>query len=172
LAAETGMADAEIATGRRVPSPQRLNAEWYRAVSEGALHLQTCSNCLVRRHPPRYFCAACGSSDYTWEPVADNEGTLYSWSVVHRSTERGWADLVPYAVGVIELADSVRLVGYVDGIALDELELDAAVSVRAVSRQDGAALLVITAVAREQRALVVDERPRALSRNEGPRVLW
>jgi uncharacterized protein len=108
------------------------------------LHLQSCSDCGVRQHPPRYFCRACTSPRLTWKPVDDGNGTLHTWSIIYRSGEPGWSDLVPYAVGVIQLADGVRLLGYIDGIPLDGLRLDMPVTVRAVP-QDGAALLVIGA---------------------------
>lgn len=111
------------AAGRKyVPRPTGLNAEFYEAASGGALHLQRCSDCGRFRHPPRYYCAACGSGTYDWAQ-SDGQGLLFSWTVTHRAYDWGWADDLPYATGVVDIAEGVRVVGALEHVAPEELAI-------------------------------------------------
>lgn len=104
----------------RIPTPEGLNAEFYAHARDGVLHLQRCTACGRFRHPPRYFCASCSSGDYEWVP-SPGRGRLYSWTVTHFPFDRGWAEEVPYVTAVVELDEGVRLIGAVDGLALETL---------------------------------------------------
>jgi uncharacterized protein len=106
----------------RIPSPEGLNAEFYERAQDGVLHLQQCSDCGVVRHPPRYHCRECSSARYGWLP-SDGRGHLFSWTVTHLAFDRGWADEIPYATGVLELAEGVRVVGSIDGLPAEELRI-------------------------------------------------
>jgi uncharacterized OB-fold protein len=106
----------------RIPSPEGLNAEFYEQAQGGVLHLQECSDCGVVRHPPRYRCGKCSSGRYQWSP-SGGRGHLFSWTVTHLAFDRGWADDIPYATGVLELDEGVRIVGSIDGLPAEELRL-------------------------------------------------
>jgi uncharacterized OB-fold protein len=105
-----------------LPSPEGLNAEFYRQALGGTLHLQRCAACGLFRHPPRYYCAACASDAVEWRP-SPGRGKLFSWTVTHAPFDRGWAGEIPYATGIIELEEGVRLVGALSGIALPKLAI-------------------------------------------------
>jgi uncharacterized OB-fold protein len=94
----------------RIPSLQGLHAEFYRQALGGTLHVQRCDDCDAYQHPPRYRCTWCGSPDVTWQPVT-GDGHLYSWTVTHVPFDRGWAPAIPYATGLVELDEGVRLIG-------------------------------------------------------------
>lgn len=67
---------------------------------------------LTAGHRPA--CFACTSLDASWVAVP-REGELYSWTVVNFTSLEGFRDLVPYAVGVVQLDEvPVRMAGYVD----------------------------------------------------------
>ena len=106
----------------RIPSPEGLNAEFYERAQNGVLHLQQCSDCGVVRHPPRYHCGQCSSGRYEWVP-SDGRGHLFSWTVTHLAFDRGWADDIPYATGVLELDEGVRVIGSIDGLPAAELRI-------------------------------------------------
>lgn len=106
----------------RIPTPEGLNAEFYEQAQGGVLHLQQCSDCGVVRHPPRYHCGRCNSGRYQWSP-SSGRGHLYSWTVTHLAFDRGWAEDIPYVTGVVELEEGVRLIGSIDGLAAEELQL-------------------------------------------------
>jgi uncharacterized OB-fold protein len=46
---------------------------------------------------------------------ATGTGALYSWVVVHVPLAEGLADQVPYAVGLVELSEGIRIVGTITG---------------------------------------------------------
>lgn len=117
----------------RIPKPEGLNAEFYAQIADGTLRLQRCSACGRFRHPPRYFCAACGSGEYEWAP-ASGRGRLYSWTITHAPFDRGWASEIPYATAVVELEEGPRLIG---AIGAADLEPGIAVVAWLDAREEG-----------------------------------
>jgi uncharacterized OB-fold protein len=123
------------AAGRR-PAPRRPrpvvnrdNAGFWAGVAEHRLLIQRCASCATLRFPWLPGCGACGSPD--WDTVeAEGGGTVYSYVVVHHppfpafaGTEGGREGAGPYAVGLIELAEGVRMVSNVIGVPYDEVRI-------------------------------------------------
>lgn len=69
-----------------------------------------CRNCAALSFPRAAVCADCLSEDIETVQLAE-EGTLYSYSIVHQAP-KGWA--VPYALGYIDLTDKVRILAHLD----------------------------------------------------------
>ncbi len=124
-----------------VPSPEGLNADWYAWCGRGELRFQRCAGCGRWRHPPRYVCAGCGSGDWSWERSA-GEGTVFTWTVTHQALHPAFADDVPYAVVVVELAEGVRVVSGLRGVDPVELRLGLAVAVEFERRTEDITLPV------------------------------
>jgi len=122
-------------TPRYTPNPEGLNAEFYAHLAAGTLRLQRCSACARWRHPPRILCGACGSERWQWEPVS-GRGAIYSWTITHQALVPMFAEDLPYAVAVVELAEGPRLVTAVRGIAPDALRLGLAVELRTARLSD------------------------------------
>lgn len=104
-------------TRQAKPVPRRdgLNGEYYDHAGHGDLRFQRCGDCGTWRHMPRYTCASCGSASWSWEK-SSGRGTLYSWTVTHRSFHPGFNQDVPYAVVVVEMEEGVRVVSQIEGI--------------------------------------------------------
>lgn len=84
-----------------------LHAAWYEAnAAAGRLTAQRCA-CGVWRMPARYRCAACHGDVWTFEPVTPH-GAVHSWTVTHRPFHFGFAEAVPYALLIVEVAEGVR----------------------------------------------------------------
>ncbi len=65
-------------------------------------------------------CNGCGSPD--WDTVgASGEGTVYSYVVLHHPPFPAFEP--PYAVGLIELAEGVRIVSNVVGVPYDKVRI-------------------------------------------------
>ena len=112
-----------------LPKPAGLDRALFRAaIDTGRLHVQTCDDCGHHQHPPRYFCSECHSKSLGFAPVSGT-GTVFSWTVSHFTTDRGWASEMPYATVVVELDEGPRIVGTFAG-PNDELESGLAVTVR------------------------------------------
>ena len=92
-------------------------APFWGACRERRLVVQRCETCGRRNWPPRPACPACGSQDLGWVGV-EPTGSLYSWTVVHRSPLPGFAAIAPYVVAVVALADApgLRMLGRLDGV--------------------------------------------------------
>jgi len=116
--------------GRRPrPVVNRDNAGFWEGVERHRLLIQRCTGCRALRFPWLPGCNACGCLE--WDTVeASGEGTVYSYVVMHHPpfpafTESDHAaDAAgPYAVGLIELAEGVRIVSNVVGVPYDEVRI-------------------------------------------------
>ena len=74
--------------------------------------MRRCSDCGQKRMPPRPMCHACRSLASEWERVS-GEATIWSWVVPHPPLLPAYADLAPYPVVTVELAEDpgLRMVG-------------------------------------------------------------
>lgn len=91
---------------------QQPSAGFWEAVRNGRLAFQQCRRCGAARMPPRPFCPSCTSSHFEWMDAC-GKGAIWSWTVVHQPTLPAFADLTPFPVAVVELADrpGLRIVG-------------------------------------------------------------
>lgn len=71
--------------------------------------------------PPRPICQTCFEWNLSWTEVSGS-GSLYSWTVVHRTRLAGYTGRTPYVVGMVSLnsAPSIRMLGRCD-VAIDDL---------------------------------------------------
>lgn len=115
-------APAPGGTGARRPRPviNRDNAGFWEGVARRRLLIQRCSGCGTPRFPWLPGCGACGSPD--WDTVeAGGEGTVYSYVVVHHPPFPAFDP--PYAVGLVALAEGVRIVAGMVGVPYDKVRI-------------------------------------------------
>ncbi|CAM5595175.1 DNA-binding protein OS=Streptomyces alboniger OX=132473 GN=CP975_17160 PE=4 SV=1 [Streptomyces alboniger] len=113
--------------GRREPAGRRPrpvinrdNAGFWEGVAAHRLLIQRCGGCGVPRFPWLPGCNACGSAE--WDTVeASGEGTVHSYVVMHHPPFPAFDP--PYAVGLVELAEGVRIVSNVVGVPYDEVRI-------------------------------------------------
>lgn len=119
-------------TAARRPRPvvNRDNAGFWEGVRHHRLLIQRCTGCGTPRHPWLPGCNACGCPD--WDTVeASGEGTVYSYVVMHHppfpaftpASDQGADAAGPYAVGLIELAEGVRMISNVTGVPYDKVRI-------------------------------------------------
>ncbi|MEU6220532.1 bifunctional MaoC family dehydratase N-terminal/OB-fold nucleic acid binding domain-containing protein [Streptomyces sp. NPDC047022] len=109
-------------SGGRRPRPviNRDNAGFWEGVARHRLLIQRCAGCGTLRFPWLPGCNACGCLE--WDTVeASGEGTVYSYVVMHHPPFPAFDP--PYAVGVIELAEGVRIVSNVIGVPYDKVRI-------------------------------------------------
>ncbi|MGH9206035.1 MAG: Zn-ribbon domain-containing OB-fold protein [Acidimicrobiales bacterium] len=116
-----------------MPNPQGLNAELYSYWAKEELRFQRCGECGRWRHPPRLLCPQCGSPLWSWQ-LSSGQGTLYTWTVVHRAMSPAFAADTPYAVIVVEMQEGVRLVSGTSEILRQDLVVGLPVEVMFESR--------------------------------------
>ncbi|MFE6687700.1 bifunctional MaoC family dehydratase N-terminal/OB-fold nucleic acid binding domain-containing protein [Streptomyces sp. NPDC057743] len=117
-------------SGGRRPRPvvNRDNAGFWAGVAAHKLLLQRCGGCGTLRFPWLPGCNGCGST--RWDTVeAGGAGTVYSYVVMHHppfpafAAPEGGGAAGPYAVGLIELAEGVRMVSNVIGVEPDRVRI-------------------------------------------------
>jgi hypothetical protein len=109
---------------------------FFEAAARGELSLPRCAECGRLQWYPPERCRACGAARLAWGPVS-GRGTLFSFAVVRRAWLPEFAPLVPFATGLVALAEdpAVRLATRFVDCDPEELRID--LPVRAVFRPLG-----------------------------------
>ncbi|MFG2718762.1 OB-fold domain-containing protein [Streptomyces sp. NPDC048416] len=111
---------ARVRAARPRPVVNRDNAGFWAGVAEHRLLIQRCGACAELRFPWLPGCHACGSA--RWDTVeASGAGTVFSCVVMHHPPFPAFDP--PYAVGLIELAEGVRMISNVVGVAPHEVRI-------------------------------------------------
>ena len=123
-------------TGSR-PFPPRVSAftrPFWDALAEGRLITTRCADCRQFSFPPRNLCRGCWGRTLDWAPLTPT-GRLYSFTRVHvvPGAFRGDA---PYAIGIVDLADEVRLMCRMIG-EVSAADLDGPVAMLVLRYADG-----------------------------------
>lgn len=133
-------------TGKPQPQPTPVSQGYWEGARAGRLMLQRCGGCGAIRHYPRPVCSRCHSLKVDWVP-ASGEGVVHSWTVAHYGYHPAFKGEVPYVLLTVDLAEGVRALGRVDGIAVDDLRLGLPVRVRMGATENGYALPVFVPAA-------------------------
>ena len=104
--------------GTSTPGPQPIStaetAHYWRAALEDRLEIQYCGDCARHQFYPRAFCTRCLSDRIAWVS-ASGHGRIYTYTVCHVAAHPAFESRVPYAIGMVELDEGVRLLaGIVD----------------------------------------------------------
>ncbi|BBC34574.1 hypothetical protein SGFS_058680 [Streptomyces graminofaciens] len=138
--------ESEPQRSQRPPRPRpvvnRDNAGFWEGVGRHRLLIQRCADCATLRLPWLPGCNACGSPD--WDTVeAGGEGVVYSYVVMHHPPFPAFDP--PYAVGLIELVEGVRIVSNVIGVPYDKVRIGMPVRLEFVRYDDELQLPVFRA---------------------------
>ncbi|MFF7228896.1 OB-fold domain-containing protein [Streptomyces sioyaensis] len=117
---EPPAAAAQPAPRRPRPVINRDNAGFWEGVARHRLLIQRCTGCRTLRFPWLPGCSRCGSPE--WDTVeASGAGTVFSYVVLHHPPFPAFDP--PYAVGLIELAEGVRMVSNIVGVPYDQVRI-------------------------------------------------
>lgn len=89
---------------------------WERA-HEHELWIQTCLACGKAVFYPRQICPHCWG-ELKWQR-ATGQGTVHSFTIVHRPPSPAFAADVPYVVGLVDLEEGCRIMARLGGQAVD-----------------------------------------------------
>ncbi|MFF5919545.1 bifunctional MaoC family dehydratase N-terminal/OB-fold nucleic acid binding domain-containing protein [Streptomyces flavochromogenes] len=116
----TGSEAKQPEARRPRPVVNRDNAGFWEGVAAHRLLIQRCGDCAALRFPWLPGCADCGSPE--WDTVeASGSGTVYSYVVMHHPSFPAFDP--PYAVGLVELAEGVRMISNVVGVPYDKVRI-------------------------------------------------
>ncbi|WP_406060275.1 OB-fold domain-containing protein [Streptomyces sp. NBC_01077] len=118
---EGKQSEGKLPQARR-PRPviNRDNAGFWEGVAAHRLLIQRCGACAALRFPWLPGCADCGSRE--WDTVeASGAGTVFSYVVMHHPPFPAFDP--PYAVGLVELVEGVRMISNVVGVPYDKVRI-------------------------------------------------
>jgi hypothetical protein len=101
-----------------MPTPSRY---WREIPQRYRLEAAKCKNCGYIAFPPRLVCPRCQSRVFETIILAD-AGKIVTYTII-RVPPHPFSDQAPYAVGIVELDDSVRLTGQIVDCAFEELKI-------------------------------------------------
>ncbi|HUT68099.1 MAG TPA: OB-fold domain-containing protein [Dehalococcoidales bacterium] len=104
------------------------NRQYWEYCKQHELRMQQCNDCGYIRFPPGILCPQCHSMDAGWVKLS-GRGKIYSFVVYRVSYHPSYADDIPYAVVVIQLAEGPRMESNITGIKVEDLKVDTPVEV-------------------------------------------
>ena len=117
------------------------NGYFWQGTARGEINVKHCNDCGRDQWPPRLGCAYCGSANIAWS-LRSTFGTVFSWTVIHRSLTPGFT--TPYTVLLVELIDTpgVRMVGNLVNASSDALYAGMSVEAVFTPSEDGTVQLI------------------------------
>jgi len=81
-------------------------------LKDGKLMASKCKKCGQFSFPPRADCIHCLSDEFEWVECS-GKGGLHTYTIIH-AAPTGFDDIAPYILGVLDLDDGGRLMGWID----------------------------------------------------------
>lgn len=99
-----------MAYTKPVPDPDERTEGYWNAARAHKLAFQRCQHCQHFSHPPTVVCPNCHSAEpsFEFEPVT-GRGTLKTWTIMRDAFLPGFAEDLPYVVGVVEFPEQEGL---------------------------------------------------------------
>ncbi len=111
-----------------LPEITLLNEPFWEGTKAHELRLQLCDDCPEYRFTPKDVCSTCSSVNATWTPVS-GDGTVYSYSVVHRGPGPAFQEDAPYIVVMVDLAEGPRILSHMTGCEPEDMKIGMPVTV-------------------------------------------
>ena len=94
---------------------------------KGKLMGTQCKKCGEKYFPPRADCIKCLSDEVKWIEYS-GRGTLQSYTKIYVAP-KGFEDMPPYIIGVVDLEEGGRLLSWIKGIPNDKIKIGMSVKV-------------------------------------------
>ena len=103
-------------------NPESFTVEqFYKFMSQGKLMAGKCLKCGKIHLPPRPLCDNCYSKLFEWIQIK-GKGNLVTYTVINVAPAQFQA-LAPYAVGIVEFENGLRIPGMIQGVMQQELRI-------------------------------------------------
>jgi len=100
-----------------MPTPSRY---WREIPQRYRLEAAKCKKCGAISFPPRLVCPECKAREFESITLAD-KGKIITYTII-RVAPQPFVDQTPYAVGIVELDDGVRLTGQIVDFNFEDLK--------------------------------------------------
>ena len=95
--------------------------QFYKFLSQEKLMAGKCVKCGKIHLPPRPLCDECYSQQFEWIEVS-GKGKLLTYTIIHVAPPQ-FQSLVPYAVGIVQLANGLKIPGMISNVPQDQLKV-------------------------------------------------
>jgi uncharacterized OB-fold protein len=96
-------------------------------LQKGKLMGTKCKKCGELYFPPRADCLKCMSDTFEWVEYS-GKGTLNSFTTIH-AAPKGFEDIAPYTLGVVDLEEGGRLIAWIKDIPDDKIRIGMSVKI-------------------------------------------
>jgi uncharacterized protein len=96
------------------------------------------TTCGVFQFYPRALCTAC-AGETEWVD-ASGRGTLHTYTIIRQNRSPAFAALSPYAVGIVELEEGVRMMSNIVDCDVEQLQVGMALEVLLLKAADDVGL--------------------------------
>jgi uncharacterized OB-fold protein len=101
-----------------MPTPSRY---WREIPQRYRLEAGKCTSCGYICFPPRLICPRCGSREFAKTKLADS-GKILTYTII-RVAPHQYVDQAPYAVGIAEQDDGVKLTAQIVDCNFEDLKI-------------------------------------------------
>lgn len=122
--------------GRFEPPATEVSGPFWQATRERRLVMQWCRPCELVVFYPREICPTCLGYDLEWRD-SPGSGTVYAFSVHHRTGSAEMADRTPYVVALVDLDEGARMMSNIVGCSPDDVAVGMGVRVTWEQLPDG-----------------------------------
>jgi uncharacterized OB-fold protein len=129
---------ADTISLRALPQPDHASSHYWSSAADGRLVVQRCTDCGVFQFYPRSLCTTC-AGETEWVE-ASGRGTLHTYTIIRQNRSPAFADLSPYAVGIVELDEGVRMMSNIVDCDVDSLEIGMPLEVAILKAADDVGL--------------------------------
>ncbi|MDR0212248.1 MAG: OB-fold domain-containing protein [Pseudomonas putida] len=141
-----------MSNNKPMPVATEISAPFWEGLTARRLLIQQCNACAHWVFYPRRHCPRCLAHDLAWREVQGG-ATLYSFTLTRIPTLPDFADEMPQALAVVELAEGVRMNTTLVGLEEDEIRIGMALQpVFAEVDANGRRLLRFTGVDKDAAA--------------------
>jgi len=95
--------------------------QFYKFLRQGKLMAGKCVKCGKIHLPPRPLCNNCYSQEFEWVQVS-GIGELVTYTVISIAPQQ-FHDLTPYAVGIVQLENGLKIPGMIQAVKQEELKI-------------------------------------------------
>jgi uncharacterized OB-fold protein len=95
--------------------------QFYKFMSQKKLMAGRCLKCGKIHLPPRLLCDNCYGQQFEWMQIS-GKGKLVTYTVIHVAPQQFQA-LTPYAVGIVQLENGLRIPGMIPGLTQEQLKI-------------------------------------------------
>lgn len=95
--------------------------QFYKAISQKKLIGGKCRKCGKIHMPPRPLCDSCLSKEFDWVELPKT-GKLLTYTVIHVAPTQ-FQTMAPYAVGIVQLENGVKIPGMIKETLLDKIKV-------------------------------------------------